>query len=95
MKKNKKTLVLCEGRHEMPSVVEGAIFGNSLNPLDVDGLEKTASEKLAGIQHLTLYVTGLTVALVAVINVCRQNDIELALMHFDRSSGGFYRQEVK
>lgn len=93
--KKEKTLALCEGRHEMPAVVEGAIFGNSINPLDIDGLEKTASEKLADVQHLTLYVTGLTVALVAVINVCRQNNVELTLMHFDRVSKSYYEQAVK
>lgn len=90
-----KTLALCEGRHEMPDAVEGAIFGNSVDPLDVDGLEKIASEKLAGVQHLRLYVTGLTVALVAVINVCHEKCIKLTLMHFDRGSGNYYQQMVK
>ena len=95
MKKNKKNLALCEGRHEMPAVIEGAIFGNNLNPLDVEGLEKIASEKLADVQHLTLYVTGLTVALVAVINVCHEKGIGLTLMHFDRVSGSYYQQIIK
>lgn len=95
MNNKNKALALCEGRHEMPAVVEGAIFDNNINPLDIEGLEKVASEKLAGIQHLTLYVTGLTVALVTVINVCRQNGIELTLMHFDRVSGNYYQQTVK
>lgn len=90
-----KTLALCEGRHEMPAVVEGAIFGNSINPLDVEGLEKVASEKLADVQELTLYVTGLTVALVAVINVCHEKGIKLTLMHFDRVAGNYYQQVIK
>lgn len=94
-KKEEKTLALCEGRHEMPAVVEGAIFGNSIDPLDVEGLEKTASNKLAGCTELTLYVTGLTVALVAVVNVCRQNSIKLTLMHFDRATDSYYQQPVR
>lgn len=91
----KKIYALCEGRHEMPTEVVGAIFPHNINPLDVEGLEKTASNKLAGCTELILYVTGLTVALVAVINVCRQNSIKLTLMHFDRAAGNYYQQPVR
>lgn len=91
----KKKLTLCEGRHEMPTEVGGAIFPHKINPLDVEGLEKIASDKLADCTELTLYVTGLTVALVAVINVCRQNNIGLTLMHFDRATGNYYQQPVR
>lgn len=44
--------------------------------------------------HINLYVTGLTVALVAVLNVCRNEGISVTLMHFDRESGEYYPQEV-
>lgn len=91
----KKVVALCEGRHEMPTGVSGAIFPHNINPLDVEGLEKTASNKLSDCTELALYVTGLTVALVAVINVCRQNGIKLTLMHFDRATGNYYQQPVK
>lgn len=91
----KKIYALCEGRHQMSKKVEGAIFSNTLNPLDIDGMEKIASNKLEDVQFLTLYVTGLSVALVAVINVCHQKGIELVLMHFDRVTGNYYPQEVK
>lgn len=91
----KKIVALCEGRHEMPTEVSGAIFPHNINPLDVEGLEKTASDNLAGCTELTLYVTGLTVALVAVINVCRQSGIKLILMHFDRATGNYYQQSVR
>lgn len=43
---------------------------------------------------LVLYVTGLSVALTAVINVCQRNDIALTLMHYDQGNGGYYPQEV-
>ncbi len=92
---DKKNFALCEGRHEMPKEVSGAVFTNTINPLDVEGLEKVASEKLADVQQLTLYVTGLTVALVAVINVCHEKGIELTLMHFDKVAGNYYQQLVK
>ena len=95
MAKVKKIMCLCAGRHQMPEEVEGAIFSNTLNPLDVDGMEKIASDKLEGVQSLELYVTGLTVALIAVVNICHQKGIELILMHFDRTSGNYYQQVVK
>ena len=91
----KKIYALCEGRHEMPEEIEGAIFSNTIDPLDIDEMEKIASDKLEGVQFLTLYVTGLSVALVAVINICHQKGIELVLMHFDRATGNYYPQEVK
>jgi hypothetical protein len=44
--------------------------------------------------ELRLYVTGLSVALVAVINACRWMGVDLTLLHFDRESGEYYPQMV-
>lgn len=90
----KLKMCLCEGRHEIPGAEDGAIFGNSLNPLDLEGMRATAAAKLAGVEALDLYVTGLTVALVEVINFCHANGVSLTLWHFDRETGGYYPQEV-
>lgn len=79
----------------MPEEVEGAIFSNTLNPLDVKGMERIANDKLAGVQELILYVTDLSVTLVTVINICHRKRIELLLMHFDRETGNYYPQWVK
>ena len=89
-----KTFCLCEARHAMPEDCEGAIFGNTINPLDLAGMAAVAAEKLSGVTELRLYVTGLTVALVTVINYCVSNGVKLTLLHFDRDSGGYYEQEV-
>lgn len=43
---------------------------------------------------LVLYVTGLTVATVAVINVCLHVGISLTLMHFNQANGNYYPQGV-
>lgn len=43
---------------------------------------------------LVLYVTGLTVALVAVINACMRVGISITLMHFNRETGDYYPQDV-
>ena len=93
MKKIKK-MCLCEGRHEIPGAEDGAIFGNFLNPLDIEGMRETVSGKLADVKCLNLYVTGLTVALVEVINFCHATGVRLTLWHFDRETGGYYPQEV-
>jgi hypothetical protein len=84
---------LCEGRHPIPGVTE-YIFGNQLNPLDLAGMDATCQAVLEGCTRLDLYVTGLTVALVAVINYCHQNKVALTLWHFNRESGDYYPQPV-
>lgn len=89
-----KNMALCEARHDIPQAVDGSIFPNSINPLDVYGLEEVACHKLSSVKALNLYVTGLSVALVAVINVCHREDIMLTLWHYDRDSGNYYPQSV-
>lgn len=90
----KLEMALCEGSHEIPKAVDGAIFPQQLNPLDLVGMRTTAAAKLAGVEALDLYVTGLTVALVEVINFCRANGASLTLWHFDRGTGDYYPQAV-
>ena len=42
---NTEKFGLCLGRHNIPGV-ESYIFGNEIDPLDLDGMEKQAREKL-------------------------------------------------
>ena len=89
------SLALCEARHEMP--VEGSIFGNSISdPTNVGRLEFEACKRLKGldVEYLDLYVTGLTVALIAVLNVCKDLKIKVTLYHYNRETGDYYPQEV-
>ena len=44
--------------------------------------------------HLDLYVTGLTMALIAALNACRKLGIAVTLHHYDRNTGGYYPQTV-
>ena len=64
---------------------------------NVATLEALAKDRLASlnITRLHLYVTGLTVALIACLNATRELGIEVILWHFDRESGKYYSQEVK
>lgn len=45
--------------------------------------------------HLNLYVTGLTPALIAALNVCKDEKIGVTLYHYDRSTNGYFTQEVR
>ena len=91
-----KRMALCKGRHDMPPEVQGAIFDCALHPLDPDKLLKEVIqyEKLENIDCLILYVTGLTVALVAVMNACKMLGVRIMLMHYNKDTGKYYPQEV-
>lgn len=89
-------LGLCRGRHEIPDV-EGYIYPQNLDPVNVDGIQQRAYDVLysnGDDWQLSLYVTGLTVALVAVIKACRERDIPLTLYHYNRETGEYYPQTV-
>jgi hypothetical protein len=43
---------------------------------------------------VTIYVTGLTVALIAALNVLRERKASVTLMHYDSTTGGYYSQQV-
>jgi hypothetical protein len=46
--------------------------------------------------HLTIYVTGLSVALIAAINAAHFGGIRhITLMHYDRETGDYYSQDVE
>lgn len=90
-----KKIGSCLGRHEIGEVKE-YIFPQEVNPLDVKGLEETAFEVVSKIEadELHIYVTGLTVALIASLNACKKLNKKVVLYHFDRTSGEYYPQEV-
>lgn len=124
-------MALCEGRHDIPQAVDGAIFPADIPDVtDICSLERTAEAAIAvaALAHyrageteylptakyanaveermgfpqidvspgfgLVLYVTGLSVALVSIINVCLHVGISLTLMHFNKENGDYYPQEV-
>lgn len=87
---------LVQGRHEIPDVSE-YIFTNTLDPADIQGIRSLAQKSLdflAKEDSLTVYVTGLTVALVEVINICHEKGVRLTLMHYDRDTGTYFPQEI-
>lgn len=89
---------LCEGRHEIPGL-EDYIFGEIEDPMDFEDLEYRAASwievaKEAGVDLISLYVTGLTPALTSVIKACAIRHITLELMHYDRENNTYKPQYV-
>jgi len=88
---------VCEGRHEMP--VEKYIYGQQVNPLDVIGLETQAEKRLLELKgdcnQLHLYVTGLTVAVIATIKMAIKMFDNVVLLHYNRDSNSYYQQIFK
>ena len=100
-----KFYVLCEGRHKMP-INSGSIFNTKIDPIDIQGIEKIAENFVYTFQNinntpashrrvmLNVYITGLTIACVAVIKACESFDQPLTLWHYDRESNNYYPQKV-
>lgn len=95
MLKHKLKLALCQGRHRFPACLDGAVFSEAVNPLDTEELEERAMFVLQDCSALDLYVTGLSVALVAVLNVAKKLGIPVVLWHFNRDNGKYYPQRVE
>lgn len=90
-------MALCNGRHPIPDAVDGAVFEHEIaDPTAVDYIEAEAFSRLSEmhIDCLNLYVTGLTVALIATINACKRLNIKVIFWHFDRDTGKYYEQNV-
>lgn len=97
------SIALCEARHQMPEHVTGAIYPNTVDPLDVAGIAKTA-EAFMSEHHLddvNVYVTGLTICTVAIVKAALMalategaHPSTLTLWHFDRATGDYYPQTI-
>ena len=99
----KLNLALCEGRHPIPQAVDGSIFcgeiadvtaTEALETIAFNALEEKTNVPLNSVE-LNIYVTGLTVALIAALNVCHTCGIKVTLWHYNRETGDYYPQEVK
>lgn len=45
-------------------------------------------------ESINIYVTGLTVALIAAINAAKEIGASVTLYHFDRETGNYFEQSV-
>lgn len=85
--------ILCSNRHPMP--VHDAIFPKFVKPLDFKDLESRAKKVLEKTgERIVIYVTGLSSALIAAVNVCLELNKKLILMHYDPNNAHYYPQPV-
>lgn len=90
-----KFLNLCQARHTTP--VTDSFFNYEIEDVtNISALQDFANKRLESlrVQTLNIYVTGLTVALVTVINACHSQGVKLTLWHYDRDSNDYYKQDV-
>lgn len=95
-------IALCEARHTMPECVTGAIYPNTVDPVDVSGITATADTFLR--EHcnddVNIYVTGLTICTITVVKAALMRLAtdkqcpNLTLWHFDRATGNYYPQTI-
>jgi len=91
---NKKSFGLVKGRHDIPNV-DAFIFDDAITDVtDIDGMMLVVADKLKDVNDVDVFVTGLSVALVSVINFCTLHNIKLTLHHFNRDTGGWFAQPV-
>ena len=92
----KKTYVLglCKDRHPAP-VNDGVFPRFVMNTFDPEYLYSEANFSIPkDCERLALYVTGLTVAIMAVVRVCSERKIDLVCYHYDKDRGVYNKQEV-
>ena len=94
-------VAVCKGRHEIPQATDGAIFGNTIKEMDPFSLLLEASKRLfsdfalrSG-DRVDLYVTGLTMATLAIVNACLSTGIRIVCYHYDRETGELHVDESK
>lgn len=93
-------VAVCKGRHEIPQATDGAIFEQTITEMNPFNLLLEASKRLFSDFALhsgdmvELYVTGLTMATLAVVNACASTDIELVCYHYDRETGKYIPQPM-
>lgn len=96
MKTNERKFVLCPARHSHPQI-DGlpSIFPAEIADVtDVGDLAEVARNAVRGCDLVHLYVTGLTVATVAVIRACYTLAVPLTIYHYDRDTGAYFPQIV-
>ena len=94
----KISVAVCNGRHEIPQAVDGAVFAQTITEMNPKKLYDSAQKRLVNDYKLAkgdlvnLYVTGLTMATLAIVKVCKDLQVEVICHHFDRETGSYIAQ---
>lgn len=93
------SMAVWEGRHVIPKAVDGSVFTDrdSEYITDPEMLEEIALLKIRdmGVNYLDLYITGLTVAVLATINACKELGVKVVTWHYNRDTGDYYHYPIK
>lgn len=88
------------GRHKLP-VQEYVINEEIEDVTDVDSIQKKVDkyfeENIANVDdkvELILYVTGLTLVVLAIVNACKKYGCDLVCMHYDRENDCYIGQKI-
>lgn len=89
-------LALCKSRHRFPRDCRGFIFEHEIKePYNLPYLDWCVRKRFTKPPYrIDVYVTGLTTALVAVINYCYKNNVWLVLWHYRAETKEYYPQSV-
>lgn len=87
-------LGLCYNRH--PAPVKDAIFTTDVDfKGGISKLEKIADKRIPlDCGRLAIYVSGCTMAMMAVVAICIKRGIHLTAYHLNIERGGYERQDV-
>lgn len=88
------------GRHKLP--VQEYIINEEIEDVtDVDSIQKKVDkyfeENIANVDdkvELILYVTGLTLVVLAIVNACKKYGCDLVCMHYDRENDCYIGQKI-
>jgi hypothetical protein len=91
---------VCKGRHDIKDVAT-YVFKTEIpaellvNPALLQKQARLAFQDLSPeITNVDLYVTGLTVAMIAAVNAIKLSSRAVTLYHYDRESGNYFPQDV-
>ena len=87
------TMGLCQDRHRFP--VHEGIFPHHVEVKEATTLERYANERIPeDCDTLEVYVSGLTVAMLAVVKVCAARGIHLVAYHWNERYRLYTKQTV-
>lgn len=92
-----KSFGLVSGRHPLP--VDAYVLDEVKDVTDVAAIRDAVRESLdaklsADDTSIALYVTGLTVITLEVVNYCVDHKLGLTCYHFNRDTGDYFSQVV-
>jgi len=94
------TVGLFKGRHDLP--VENYVFTEEVDPTDVNTIDSIAGKYFGVLRHnfdidihtINIYVTGLTVGLIAAIKGAKNSfpNAKIYAWHYNRETGDYFKQ---